>query len=98
MISPHTPPGTKVAIFEELDPKTVHVRPGVQLPGVGEPLTIASIVPCTFSDGDFAALTDEYPLLLLAIGALKKLDLPECLTSLLNTAPKDTDHDVHEPA
>ncbi len=91
MISPHTPPGTKVVT---INISAVYLadgnRPNDATPTVknGETLTIKAIIEAPGFSCGFAACLEELPFNhLVLLNCLRRLDLPKCLTDLLNVAP-----------
>jgi hypothetical protein len=77
MISPHTPPGTKVALL---------VSAGKF--ASGDVVTVGRMV--ALSGGPVSASLEEHGgRNCYSLRVLRYLDLPECLTSLLTTQPID---------
>lgn len=91
MISPHTPPGTRVVCIDEgRNGRQESGRP-ITYPRLGGVYTVAGIYPCR-SDCGFAAyipdLTKDHG---YCLTLFRYLDLPKCLTDLLQTTPVDND-------
>lgn len=87
MISPHTPPGTKVAIAFPLQGNaTGRAAPYKE----GDIFCLIEILPSKSAASGFVAVLSGADLP-FCLSVLRRLDLPECLTSLLNTAPVDSD-------
>jgi hypothetical protein len=84
MISPHTPPGTKVVCIQTFEATAAYV----QKLTVGAVYTLGVIYENPVVPGEFAAMIVEgaknhgYSLDQLALAAL-----PDCLTSILDKAP-----------
>lgn len=87
MISPHTPPGTIVAL--NYDPPKEHIVSRFSHTAFkrGEPLVLVRIVEYPSLGFRFAAEVAEFPGVGIDIARLDKLILPECLTEALNRAP-----------
>lgn len=86
MISPHTPPGTKVVYLGTSDP----TPPGGGQPSTGEVCTLVQIHK-DLSHTGFSCDIEGYLHLphRFCTSLFRRLDLPESLTSLLNTRPVD---------
>jgi hypothetical protein len=84
MISPHTPPGTKVICIKAFETTAAYV----QKLTVGAVYTVGVIYENPFIPGEFAAMIVEgaknhgY-----SLDQLAPVALPDCLTSLLDKTP-----------
>lgn len=89
MISPHTPPGTRVICINEGRNGRQESGLPITYPRLGNVYTVAEIYPCR-SDCGFAAyipdLTKDHG---YCLTLFRYLDLPKCLTDLLHTTPVD---------
>ena len=96
MLSPHTPPGTRVAF---IDKPSLSVdddgRVGPPTPlDFSKVYTLRQIIAASRTNGGFAAQLDDVPAgHFFCLSMLRRVDLPECLTSLLNVAPTDSGAD-----
>ncbi len=89
MISPHTPPGTKVVCIENRGDPVEPVKP--VRPVIGAVYTLKFIYPCKYSTGGFACEIVElahaphgYSLRLF-----RRLELPKILTEIAAGAKPD---------
>jgi len=87
MISPHTPPGTIVAL--NYDPPKEHIVSRFSHTAFkrGAPLVLVRIVEHPLWESRFAAEVAEFPGVGLSLDRLDKLILPKCLTEMLNRVP-----------
>lgn len=83
MISPHTPPGTKVTQY--LHPTFVGSDVAHE-DTFGKPLTLVEIIPNPYTNSGYSALVEGYESR-ICLRLLRRLDLPESLTSILDKAP-----------
>ena len=101
MLSPHTPPGTRVVCIDDVKDgryatRTVH---NFDLNGLrlGEVYTVSAIAPNDGTTSGFIAVLVEIVrpgrTKGFALERFRRVDLPECLTSLLNVAPTDSGAD-----
>jgi len=96
MISPHTPPGTKV-VFLGVSHRIISAARsvgGYRIPEEGAELTVQEIYPTPIASCGFAAMLAEVDAHGFCLTTLRRLDLPECLTSLLNTTPLPVDKET----
>ena len=89
MLSPHTPPGTRVAFVRIVQ------LPDAELPDIeiGHIATVVSIAQTRRTVSGFEAFLTDWPEYGICLSLLRRVDLPECLTSLLNVAPTDSGAD-----
>jgi hypothetical protein len=94
MISPHTPPGTKVVCIqlprETISRYTKRPRPLDRKMALGATYTVVRIVPADWQPTGYVAELQEIgPRSLYGLHLFRRLDLPECLTNLLDVQPTD---------
>lgn len=87
MISAHTPPGTKVAFIHE----PVNAILGVNQTQfkAGDIVTVREITPFFMAVSGFAVSLIEADRPTFDLSLFRRLDLPECLTDLLQSKPVD---------
>ena len=95
MLSPHTPPGTRVAFVRA--PKSAYNDDGLLAPqsliAPGTIDVLVGIKPCSLTGSGYYAALAGMPNHGVCLSILRRVDLPECLTSLLNVAPTDSGAD-----
>jgi hypothetical protein len=96
MISRHTPPGTKV-VFLGVSSQTLEAaraKGRYTIPEQGAELTVREIYATPHASCGFGAYVDEVIAHGFCLTVLRRRDLPECLTSLLNTTPLPIDKET----
>ena len=101
MLSPHTPPGTRVVCIDDESLGRYNVRRSAYgLDGLtkGETYTVKRIEAFHLTTSGFLVVLAEVTrprgrIAGFALERFRRVDLPECLTSLLNVAPTDSGAD-----